>query len=688
MQSAQRRARVLVAGGALLLAACMGGRGAAQEEGPATLASQEEAAMRAAVESVSDSVVQIRTIGGLETVDRTLIADGPTTGLVISVDGYVVSSAFNFVQQPASILVTFASGEQAPAELVATDHSRMIVLLKVHGVSDLAVPEMTPVDEIHVGQWAIAVGRTFRPDRANVSVGIVSALDRMFGKVIQTDADLSTANYGGPLVDVRGRVLGVAVPMAPQSTSEVAGVEWYDSGIGFAVPLSSLGDRLERMKQGEDQRAGLLGIGLAAGDPHDSPAELAAVLPNGPAGGAGLQKGDRVVQIDDQPIQTQSDLRFALGPRYAGDRVHVVVQRGEERLERDIELAGELEPFRHGFLGILPMRPAEVPDDKTTTNSDDADHDEDQAAEEQTPGIVVRMVYSGSAAAEAGVRSGDRILEINHTAVDSVDAAVKEMNAFVPGSKVAVQLERDGQPLDLELTSGRLPTNAPAELPPAYAPVDRSVSDGGEKPAEAGDLKLPEFSQSCRVYVPPLVEAGYPVGVLVWLHAPGASQPDAVIRRWQPICDRDGLILVVPTAADTNRWERTELGYLRRVIEQVVGQYRVDRQRVVVYGRGGGGAMAHLLALSSRDVVRGVATSDAPLPRTARVPANDSARRLAVFMELAQDSSLTPNFRQSIQKYTAAGYPVTAVSLDNQQGELSADGRERLAQWIDTLDRL
>ncbi len=139
----------------------------------------------------------------------------------------------------------------------------MLVLLKATGASDLAVPEFVPAAEIRVGQWAVAVGRTFRPDRTNVSVGIVSATDRMFGKVLQTDADVSMANYGGPLVDIRGRVLGVIVPMAPQATSEVAGVEWYDSGIGFAVPLAAITDRLEMMKRGDDQHAGMLGIGLA-----------------------------------------------------------------------------------------------------------------------------------------------------------------------------------------------------------------------------------------------------------------------------------------------------------------------------------------------------------------------------------------------------------------------------------------
>ena len=253
-----------IAAAHLLLSAATSRR-AAKRLPPDTLAAQEEAAIRAAVARVADSVVQIRTIGGLDEVDRTLLADGPTTGLVISADGWIVSSAFNFVQQPASILVTFASGEQAPAELVANDHSRMLVLLKAQGRQRSAGAGIRTDRR----KFASVSGRSpsvarFAPIAPNISVGIVSALDRMFGKVIQTDADVSTANYGGPLVDIRGRVLGVIVPIAPQSASEVAGAEWYDSGIGFAVPLAAMGPSLERMKAGKDQYAGVLGIGLAA----------------------------------------------------------------------------------------------------------------------------------------------------------------------------------------------------------------------------------------------------------------------------------------------------------------------------------------------------------------------------------------------------------------------------------------
>ena len=166
--------------------------------------------------AVAPSVVQIRTIGGLDVVDGTLLADGPTTGLVISADGYILSSAFNFAQQPASILVTFASGKQAPAELVATDHSRMLVLLKASGVADLPVPELCAGRRSRPRP----VGRRRRPHvsrRSHERHGRNRQRGRphVSAKRFRPTPTFPRANYGGPLVDIRGRVLGVIVPMAP-----------------------------------------------------------------------------------------------------------------------------------------------------------------------------------------------------------------------------------------------------------------------------------------------------------------------------------------------------------------------------------------------------------------------------------------------------------------------------------------
>ncbi len=655
-----------------------------------SLLTREEAALRAAAEAVVDSVVQIRTIGGLDAVDGTLLADGPTTGLVMSSDGYIISSAFNFVQQPASILVTFPSGKQAPAELIATDHSRMIVLLKVSGVADLPVPTMAPINDVRPGQWAIAVGRTFRADRVNVSVGIVSAVRRMFGKAIQTDADVSTACYGGPLVDIRGRVLGLIVPMAPQAASEVAGAEWYDSGIGFAVPLAPLAERIEQMKKGQDQRPGLLGIGMAGKNPHASLAELAAVRTDSPAGQAGLKKGDRITEIDGKPIRSQTDLRFALGPRYAGESVHVGVTRGDEDLDRTITLIGELPPFRHAFLGILPIRLAtNVAEDK----SSDKENTNDDAG---NAGVTVRWVYAGSPAEEAGIKPGDRLTQINDSEIKSINDAHAALNNLAPGSDVNIELDRDGESVEISLNAARMPTSVPAELPAAFAMAQEETADGKApddqtavaKVGETRDLKLPEFPHQCKVYVPPSHDSTRPHAVFLWLHPPGELNFDDIIRQWQTVCDRDGVLLVVPKAAGENRWERTELEYLRRLTERVVAEYSVDPRRVVVCGQDGGGAMAWLLGLAGRDTFRGLAALAAPLPRQVKVPPNEPSQRLAILAAIPAAKESAAQIARGLNDLSEAGYPLTTITATEKSGKLTESQREELARWIDALDRL
>src|SRR5207244_7693933 len=126
--------------------------------------------------------------------------------------------------------------ERLVAKQVATDHTRMITLLKVEP-TDLPVPEVAPKDDIKIGQWAVALGRALVPNPdlpPSMSVGVVSALGRVFGKAIQTDAKVSPVNYGGPLAHIDGRVLGALVPATPRGEAERAVLECDDSGSGFA----------------------------------------------------------------------------------------------------------------------------------------------------------------------------------------------------------------------------------------------------------------------------------------------------------------------------------------------------------------------------------------------------------------------------------------------------------------------
>src|SRR5262249_21693362 len=145
------------------------------------------------------------------------------------------------------------------AKVIATDHSRMITLLKIEATG-LPVAEAVPQGEIRIGQWAIALGRALDPASGHapsVSVGVVSALNRIWGRCLQTDAKISPVNYGGPLVSLDGRVLGVLIPANHMSEGETAGFEWYDSGIGFAVPLTQIMSVLPQLKAGKDLKRGL-----------------------------------------------------------------------------------------------------------------------------------------------------------------------------------------------------------------------------------------------------------------------------------------------------------------------------------------------------------------------------------------------------------------------------------------------
>jgi poly(3-hydroxybutyrate) depolymerase len=297
------------------------------------------------------------------------------------------------------------------------------------------------------------------------------------------------------------------------------------------------------------------------------------------------------------------------------------------------------------------------------------------------------MVYVASPAAEAGIEPSDRIVRINDAKIDAIDDAITELNSVATGGEVAVRVLRAQKPKDFKLTATRLPTGVPEQLPPAYEVSDQEAEPPAAAEGKTRKLKLAEFKETCDVYVPASHAAGRPLGVLLWVHAPGDVDAKEIIAAWQPICDRDGLILVVPMAADAGRWERTELEYLRRLMERVIRQYKPDPHRVVVYGQGGGGAMSWLLALSSRDIVRGVATTAAPLPRQVRVPENEPAQRVAVFSGLSGDETTNAQVAQGLEKLVDAGYPVTTITNSDRSGVLSAKEREELARWIDTLDR-
>lgn len=273
-----------------------------------------------------------------------VIADGSTTGLIHSSDGYIITSSFNFVRDPVLISVTLPDGRRLAADLIARDHVRKIALLKVEA-ADLPTPAWKSRDKVRVGDWAIALGLGFGGAEPSVTVGIISALSRMSGNAIQTDAKLSPANYGGPLCDVRGRVVGICVPMA-QRPGELAGVELYDAGVGFVVFKERVEEIVSRLKQGESFYRGWLGMVSDPSAPH------AVVVRNvadpSPMRSAGVVPGDRIVKAAGQEVRHFGQLVQTLNMLAAGDAVELEVEREGTVFSVTVTLA------RSGDLGALP----------------------------------------------------------------------------------------------------------------------------------------------------------------------------------------------------------------------------------------------------------------------------------------------------------------------------------------------
>jgi serine protease Do len=634
------------------------------------LAAREEQAMKAAVEQVAPSVVRVETVGGLERVGRVLFGTGPTTGLVLTSDGYIVSSAFNFAQKPTSILIGLPDGTRTPARLVATDHNRMLVLLKVETREPLVPAEFVPENEMQVGQWAIAVGRTFEGGEPNLSVGIVSALKRIWGKAIQTDAKISPSNYGGPLVDIRGRVLGVLVPMAPQGTGALAGFEWFDSGIGFAVPLEHVHNMLPRWKESRDLLPGILGISMKPGNAYADPAVIAACRSDSPAYKAGLRAGDTIVEIDGQPIVRQTQVKEQVTHRYAGETVRVVALRDKQRIEAAVELVEKLDPYQFPFLGILPMRSPPV----------------------DGQGVAVRHVFADSPAAKAGVQPGDVIASFGGKPVASRGEVFERISELEPRQKAVLELRRGSETIRVELEAGKLPEEIPAQLPPALEPRDPPA----ERP-QVGlfELKIVENKNDCQVYVPESYHPEVPHGVVIWLSADGSFDRDEFLARWKPLAERDGLIVLAPQSGEPadaqarRAWQPSnDLPFIGKLLDQVAAGYNIDRARVVAHGHQGGGALAYALAFSNRDFVRGVAAVDAPM--AGRPPENEPIYRLAFYMTKSTKGSraAAPAMVDAVaQRLRAMLYPVTVKDLGEQSSYLDDEQLAELARWIDTLDR-
>lgn len=633
------------------------------------LESLEERAFKQAAALVDPSIVQIQTVGGLDRVGQVLTGTGPTTGVVVSKEGHVISSSFNFASKPASILVQLPDGRRFTANVVASDESRMLTLLKIEAKDsdlNLTPAEAAKEDELKVGQWSLAMGRTYSIEIPSVSVGIVSALDRVWGKAVQTDAKVSPVNYGGPLVNVEGKVIGILVPLSTRGGSgETAGVEWYDSGIGFAISLEDVYRVLDRLKKGEALKAGLLGVGFDGKDALGGVAKIDRVRVNSPADEAGLEKGDVFTEVDGRKIGRQSDVRHALGDRYAGETVKVVVKRGDKEIAKELKLVGELVPYESGFLGILPIREA--------------------ADKKDGRGVGVRYVYKESPAEKAGLKNRDRIVKFNDEATPDAATLLNLVSHLRPGEKASLVFLRDGKEQTVEVELASIPDLVPEEL--RSSPVTAAAADVEKPKTGHFNKELAEYEHNYWAYVPDDYNPAYRYGLMVWIHPDEDTMEAAILKDWEEICQQRGLLLVAPEAEALGGWSPNEAEFCKAAVEDVIKEYNVDPDRVFLHSYSKGGEFGWTLAFKYRELFRGLAASAAPL-RT-KPPENDPDYRQQFHLQCGEKDPLARLVEQSAQNLQKLKFPASYSALKGLEHKYpDKPGIEEIARWADALDRI
>ena len=635
----------------------------AQLDAQFRLEQAEEQAFKEAAVLASPSIVKIDTVGGLDIVGRTLTSTAPTTGLIISEDGFIISSAFNFLSKPASVLITLPDGRRFPAKTVATDRLRMVTLLKIE-VNGLKVPTPAPKAGIKVGQWSIALGRTYDSALPSISVGIVSAVNRVWGKAIQTDAKISPVNYGGPLVDTEGRVMGILVPLSPQGNSESAGIEWYDSGIGFAIPLEDVLAVAERLKQGKDLRPGLSGVAIKSTDLYAVQPVIDRVRYDSPAHKAGFKSGDIIEQVNGRPIKRLVQLFDQLKSRLEGETIEMTVSRGDEKITERLTLVGELQPYEVAFLGVLPERNDDSP--------------------ETLQGIDIRYVYPESPAEQAGIQKGDRLLKLNSEAIKGVDNLRDELSRLRPETVVQLEVLRGDKTNTLTATLGLPPQSVPAEIPAVVRPNVEKV----EEPKTGRFTgKVDGYENEYWAFVPESYSPARSYSLLVWLHPSNTTMEATMYREWKTICEQRGIILLAPTTSTRTGWTPNHAEYVRDVVDDFRKTYNVANFRTAVHGLGNGGEFAASVAFRFPELFRGIALASAPLRNA---PPEHSPEFQVQFHLIYGDRDPAGAL---VQK-TAAGlsklkFPVTLRKVDGHRaGYPPKEAVEEMARWIDALDRL
>jgi serine protease Do len=366
------------------------------------------------------------------------------SGFIVNPDGYILTNS-HVIENASKINVKLVDRRILKASVIGTDPKTDLAVLKIQG-SNLPVLRFSKSDKVAMGDWVAAFGRPFSLEET-VSAGIVSAKGRVLGsefneKYLQTDAAINPENSGGPLVNMRGEVVGINTTLAGRNRGF--------KGIGFAIPADTAQRVYKQLAQSGKATRGWMGVLLQDITPElakgfglnrSGGALVAEVAPEGPAAKAGVQSGDIVMEYNAKPILNRHDLSSAVAESKPGMSIPIhILRNGRQRMismtvgERPSDIAQHFTSPRMGEPGRLGVTVENI-----TPETQAALH------LSSTNGVLVIDVITGSAADNGGVQPGDIIQAINHTPVRTAADLLAVMRNLNEDSTVLLRLERQGK---------------------------------------------------------------------------------------------------------------------------------------------------------------------------------------------------------------------------------------------------
>jgi len=374
---------------------------------------------------------------------------GLGSGVIVSAEGLILTNN-HVIDGADEIMVTLGNEHhEYKAKKIGTDPSTDIAILKIEPNVKLHPITFADSDKTRVGDVAIAVGNPFGLTQS-VTMGIVSAIGRggtgisEYENFIQTDASINPGNSGGALVDTEGRLIGINTAIFSRSGG--------NQGIGFAVPANLARSVMESILKTGHVTRGFLGIGLQPLSEElakefkiedDAGALVTSVSPKSPAEKAGVREGDVVVDVNGKKVEGPRELQLMVAGMLPGAKVDVkVVRDGKEKIF-NIELAER--PGNKIAANEPPAKSAD-PDvlDGVTVGDIDADARKKFEIPEAAKGVVVTEVDQDSPSAEAGIKTGDVIHEINREPVNTAKQAVDLSEKVKKEKKVLLRVSTKG----------------------------------------------------------------------------------------------------------------------------------------------------------------------------------------------------------------------------------------------------